>query len=708
MSITVNESFKFDPRQPRDSDGRWSSTPGGGEIGDVLAVARTSADLDDLDANVVRSLDERIGGPVGDTHEMRVTGGFVDRMNKLTSTKMVRDPYVFTTIELHDRATGDKVGEATVDFVDGEDGRYGVIDTVGVDETGSGLGARFIEQIENRLRAFGADRVELSQAVDVGGYAWARLGYDFRDQRERSLIARDLNRVAHEYESSGDPERLTQADIARDVVSRINDGEAVSAREISEIGRPTQPRKTDTWLGRDVLLNSGWIGVKPLSETVTAAVAFKFDPRQPRDPNTGKWTDTITGKLPDLPSAPSGNVTPTPSAKSPGKKVVPAVIYKKHADGAVVAESATGDRRVRWDAGKKKFAVDKRTSAGEWKETQALTKTAAYAEMKKPVRWVEPGQGGQDGQTATKLDTSTSSETPETPSPVVEPAEKTPPISPPASTASTPTPLSDIEQGTLTSLINGIKDMRELDWYDLKEITDMKARLEKGAAPPFWEMKQHAQRIEKIKESTQTTRAMAEDMLRLLAKRDGAPWGKLPEADDSRWMNTKDPSVVVVEPAKITPEQRQKIRDEYVMKDTKTLANNASLRSGSPTPAAKAWRGRVRKLVRSQMTLNDTKVYRGAALSPDKIMQLRPGAVVSDVGSMSTDSDESSARGYTTDRLGMTHGALPVLFEIRVPKNTPLADVAYHEYVLDFDTSIKIVSSELDDGQVHVIAEVIK
>lgn len=95
-----------------------------------------------------------------------------------------------------------------------------------------------------------------------------------------------------------------------------------------------------------------------LDDDLVAALTFKFDPRQPRD-EEGKWTDTGVFVL---------------------KKVLPAIIYKKHPDGAVVAQR--GNRRLRWDAGSKKFAAEER-EGDAWVEKQKLTKTAAYAEMKK-------------------------------------------------------------------------------------------------------------------------------------------------------------------------------------------------------------------------------------------------------------------------------------------------------------------------------------
>ena len=76
-------------------------------------------------------------------------------------------------------------------------------------------------------------------------------------------------------------------------------------------------------------------GDRPRPVSVTAADDhWKRQPRDPGGEGGGRWVDT-----------PGGTVTNSPA-------VTPAVIYKKHPDGTVVATSATGDRRLRWDAGR--------------------------------------------------------------------------------------------------------------------------------------------------------------------------------------------------------------------------------------------------------------------------------------------------------------------------------------------------------------------
>lgn len=97
--------------------------------------------------------------------------------------------------------------------------------------------------------------------------------------------------------------------------------------------------------------------------------------------------------------------------QSSGKAVVPAIIYKKNADGTVVAVSPDGKKRMRWDAGSKKFIVEDQNG----KRLDSLNKTSAYAAVKDSKRWVEPSQQNQAPEA-------------EAPTPIEVPDESPPPL----------------------------------------------------------------------------------------------------------------------------------------------------------------------------------------------------------------------------------------------------------------------------------------
>jgi len=139
-------------------------------------------------------------------------------------------------------------------------------------------------------------------------------------------------------------------------------------------------------------------GVSPFYETlIRDAEAFKFNPNQPRDED-GRWTDGFPGvNAPDL-NVPGGK-SGTSTLGTGTKKATPAIIYKKHANGATVAQSKSGLKRMRWDADRKKFIVEQNKN-DDWVEEAALTKSAAYNDMKVDQKWFEPNESGQTGTVA--------------------------------------------------------------------------------------------------------------------------------------------------------------------------------------------------------------------------------------------------------------------------------------------------------------------
>lgn len=159
--------------------------------------------------------------------------------------------------------------------------------------------------------------------------------------------------------------------------------------------------------GEPLVAAAGFSVPSSLHYDLTNSEVFKFNPRQPRD-GDGRWTETPGGGV-DLPKV----TAPT------GKKVVPAIIYKKHSDGTVVAQR--GNRRLRWDAGVKKFVAEERSGDG-WVEREQLTKTAAYNEMKNG-EWTE-ADDDDFSPSQPETSTQTSSQAPESTPAVVEPTDK--------------------------------------------------------------------------------------------------------------------------------------------------------------------------------------------------------------------------------------------------------------------------------------------
>lgn len=193
---------------------------------------------------------------------------------------------------------------------------------------------------------------------------------------------------------------------------------------------------------------------------------------------------------------------------------------------------------------------------------------------------------------------------------------------------------------------------------------------------------------------------LANTHLDLLVERDGQPFG-----GDAPQMPTASPRASWV--AGANQDAARRARSEYVMNDKLTIASNASLRSGNPTPEARKWRARMAQMTQSQRIGNDSVVYRGAVFKPDTIMKLQPGSVLHDVGTTSTDTTRENAKFYGQRRGLKRPGLLPTLFAIRVPSGTHGYDADDDEFVFGPDSSMRILSSRRTDQGIEVTAEML-
>lgn len=117
---------------------------------------------------------------------------------------------------------------------------------------GQGFATRFNAHAEQTYRANGIKQITLHADIDVGGYAWARAGYDFRNAQTRSST------VARAYTESikrRDPDA---------VISQFRElhlsGNA-SPLDLAMVGHTPGAK---TWPGKEIMLESDWQGVKTL------------------------------------------------------------------------------------------------------------------------------------------------------------------------------------------------------------------------------------------------------------------------------------------------------------------------------------------------------------------------------------------------------------------------------------------------------------
>lgn len=152
-------------------------------------------------------------------------------------------------IAIHDRS-GNKVGEAG--RVVERDGHGVYHDALMLDGPvqGQGFATRYNQNAERTYRAAGIDEIRLLANVDVGGYAWARAGYDFRNSRNRGKVSHRARQTLSEF---------TPAEQA--TIQAVLDDPAFTPLAMAMAG--WRPGAT-MWPGKRVMLDSSWAGVKKL------------------------------------------------------------------------------------------------------------------------------------------------------------------------------------------------------------------------------------------------------------------------------------------------------------------------------------------------------------------------------------------------------------------------------------------------------------
>jgi ribosomal protein L35AE/L33A len=148
----------------------------------------------------------------------------------------------------------------------------------------------------------------------------------------------------------------------------------------------------------------------------------------------------------------------------------------------------------------------------------------------------------------------------------------------------------------------------------------------------------------------------------------------------------------------------QKLRNEYVGLDHRTLKHNFDLRnSEKPSRGALAWGNKMDKWAGSSTLLDDAVFYRSVLASPETTSQFKPGSVFVDKGVMSVGGDQQLAEIYLQNREPRTAGKVPTVFTIEAPKGTKMTLADQYdegEYVVPRNAKLFISSAEEDENGV--------
>lgn len=135
----------------------------------------------------------------------------------------------------------------------------------------------FATEFGNRLMGWypnaGVSEVQLTANIDVGGYAWARLGFDWDDWGAAQTI---LDRLHRTVLAAGNGRGSAKLRRSRNLQGQIAAAEALIQRaetipfgqpgfptpyEISQLGRWRGAGSMDRWIGNETMLGSSWDGV---------------------------------------------------------------------------------------------------------------------------------------------------------------------------------------------------------------------------------------------------------------------------------------------------------------------------------------------------------------------------------------------------------------------------------------------------------------
>ncbi|HKS98352.1 MAG TPA: hypothetical protein VJT31_02385, partial [Rugosimonospora sp.] len=211
------------------------------------------------------------------------------------------------------------------------------------DMQGSGFAREWNRYLEDWYRYSGVDHIEVHAASTVGGYAWARDGYDWApgsEHRAENVFGRlrtEMRGLAGDAEAverwrTGDstvdiealgqrygvdtPERLLheinrQYESGQEILDRaarhpFGSADYPTPLEVSRAGWNGEHGAGATWLGKRAMLGADWKGVKPVSEG---------GPRFPRSAHLD--SKLAGGPRHDPPGGPPGAEPPHPTGEQP-------------------------------------------------------------------------------------------------------------------------------------------------------------------------------------------------------------------------------------------------------------------------------------------------------------------------------------------------------------------------------------------------------
>ena len=262
----------YNPLQPRGKDGRWIKGGAGAPSAPsapAKKAARKAAPA--RQAGVRGWLDEAKSGKLSTATKNRVSKmlTFTDPQTgmrtEVASVEPVAGGRVQASIKVYDK-DGSWVGQAlrTIEppkKPGGKDRIYHNSFQLAPRARNGGFSSRWLREMEDRYREQGIGEIALT-TQDVGGYAWAKAGFDFSDRDEAKVAASSLSR---KLKMKSWRNQLTQRQITdgEELIRRAKTGgeDFPTPAEFAMLG--WMPG-LETWIGKEAMLGTGWHGVKEL------------------------------------------------------------------------------------------------------------------------------------------------------------------------------------------------------------------------------------------------------------------------------------------------------------------------------------------------------------------------------------------------------------------------------------------------------------
>lgn len=266
------DALAYNPLQPRGPDGRWIK---GGAPAAPSAPAKKSAPRKKAaprPAGASGWLAEAKTGKLSAATQKQIRDSFAftdpdtGMRAEATTVEPTRGDSVQVAVDVHDR-DGKWVGRAmrTIGPSKTDPGKSSIYHTsfqLAPRVQGGGFSARWLRQMEDRYREQGIDEIALT-TNSVGGYAWAKAGFDFADEKQmRQMADRFELRSTAPASVYGDSEQAKQQ--MRELAARAqssNPDDHPLPIEFAMVG--WEPGAT-TWPGKDAMIGTAWEGVKQL------------------------------------------------------------------------------------------------------------------------------------------------------------------------------------------------------------------------------------------------------------------------------------------------------------------------------------------------------------------------------------------------------------------------------------------------------------